>query len=36
MYIKDDIIKGDKFDHRLYLMQLVKAKNFLKLNAQEG
>ena len=37
MYIKDNIIKGDKFDHRLYLMQEVKAKYFLKLNFdQEG
>ena len=32
MYIKDKIIKGDKIDHRLYLLQQIKAKYFLKLN----
>ena len=28
MYIKDNIIKGDKIDMRLYLLQVVKAKYF--------
>ena len=32
MYIKDNIVKGDKIDYRLYLLQQIKAKNFLKLN----
>ena len=32
MYIKDKIIKGDKIDYHLYLLQEVKAKYFLKLN----
>ena len=32
MYIKDNISKGSKIDNRLYLMQEVKAKYFLKLN----
>ena len=32
MYVKDNIIKGDKIDHRLYLLQQIKAKYFLKLN----
>ena len=37
MYIKDNISKGSKIDHRLYLLQEVKAKYFLKLkNDQEG
>ena len=36
MYLRENIIKGDKTDHRLYLMQEVKAKHFLKLNGQEG
>ena len=31
MYIKDNIIKSDKIDHHLYLLQ-VKANYFLKLN----
>ena len=36
-YITDNIIKGDKIDHRLYLLQQIKAKFFLKLNnGQEG
>ena len=30
MYIKDNIIKGDKIDMRLYLLQEIKAKYFLK------
>ena len=32
MYVKDKIIKGDKIDYLLYLLQEVKAKYFLKLN----
>ena len=32
MYIKDNIIKGDKIDHHLYLLQEVKANYFLTLN----
>ena len=32
MYIKDNISKGSKIDNRLYLMQEIKAKYFLKLN----
>ena len=34
MYIKDNIIKGDKIDHRL--LQQIKAYQFLKLNGQQG
>ena len=33
MYLSENIMKGDKIDHRLYLMQEVKAKYFMKLNA---
>ena len=36
MYCSENRSKGDKNDHRLYLMQEVKAKYFLKLNDQEG
>ena len=36
MYIRENIIKGDKINHYLYLLQEVKAKYFLKLNGQEG
>ena len=36
MYIKDNIIKSDKIDNRLYLLQEVKAKYFMKLNVEEG
>ena len=37
MYIKDNISKGYKIDHRLYLLQQIKAKYFLKINNdQEG
>ena len=36
MYIKDNISKGSKIDHRLYLMQEVEAYQFIKLNAEEG
>ena len=32
MYIKENIIKGDKINLYLYLLQEVKAKYFLKLN----
>ena len=32
MYIKDNISKGSKIDNRLYLLQQIKAKYFLKLN----
>ena len=32
MYIRDNIIKSDKIDTRLYLMQEVKTKYFVKLN----
>ena len=35
MYIKDNISKGSKIDHRLYLLQEVKAKSFLKINNDE-
>ena len=36
VYIKENIIKGDKIDMRLYLLQEVKANYFLKLNVEEG
>ena len=37
MYKKDNIIKSDKIDHHLFLLQEVKAKYFLKINNdQEG
>ena len=36
MYCSENISKSDKIDSRLYLMQEVKAKCFLKLNVQEG
>ena len=36
MYVKDNIIKGDKIDMRLYLLQEIKAYQFLRLNGQEG
>ena len=36
MYVKDTIIKGDKIDMRLYLLQEIKADRFLKINGQEG
>ena len=35
MYVKDNIIKCDKIDYRIYLLQEVKARYFLKLN-EEG
>ena len=30
--MKDNLIKGDKIDHRLYLLQQIKAKYFMKIN----
>ena len=36
MYCSENISKGDKIDIRLYLLQEVKAKYFMKLNGQEG
>ena len=36
MYVKRNIIKGDKVDYHLYLLQEVKANYFLKINGQEG
>ena len=36
MYIKDNISKGSKIDHRLYLLQQIKANYFVKLSDQEG
>ena len=36
MYVKDNLIKGEKIDMRLYLLQEIKANYFRKLNAQEG
>ena len=36
MYAKDNIIKGDRIDMRLYLLQEIKTNYFMKLNAQEG
>ena len=35
MYFSENISKGDTFDHRLYLMQEIKAYQFIKLN-EEG
>ena len=32
MYFSENIAKADKTDHRLYLLQQIKAKNFLNLN----
>ena len=32
MYMKDNLIKGDKIDHRLFLLQQIKAKYFMKIN----
>ena len=32
IYVKNNFIKGDKIDHRLYLMQEIKAYQFIKLN----
>ena len=36
MYVKENIIKGDKNDYHLYLLQEVEANYFFKLNAKEG
>ena len=36
IYLKDNIIKSDKIDNGIYLMQEVKAYQFIKLNGQEG
>ena len=35
MYMKDNISKCSKIDHRLYLLQQIKAKYFTKLNGYE-
>ena len=35
MYMIDNLVKGDKIDNRLYLLQQIKAKHFMKLNVQE-
>ena len=35
MYIKQNITKGSEIDHRFYLMQEIKAKDFIRLN-EEG
>ena len=34
MYVKDNIIKGDKIDMRLYLLQEIEAHQFIKLNEE--
>ena len=34
LYVKDFIIKGGKIDMRLYLLQEVKATNFLRSNEE--
>ena len=36
MYVKDNNIKGDKIDMRIYLLQETKAVYFMKINSQEG
>ena len=36
MYVTDNIVKGDKIDIRLYLLQEIKVYQFSKLNDQEG
>ena len=36
MYVRDHIIKGDKVDERLYLLQEIKGIFFMKLYGQEG
>ena len=35
MYMKDNLVKGDKNDNRFYLLQQIKVKYFMKLNVQE-
>ena len=36
MYCSENFSKGDKIDHRLYLMQEIKAYQFIRINVQEG
>ena len=36
IFVKDYIIKGDKNDTRLYLLQEIKENYFMKLNAEDG
>ena len=36
MNIKDNINQSDKIDYRLYLLQEIKAYQFIKINGQEG
>ena len=36
MYVKDNIIKGDEIDMRLYFLQEIKSNCFLKINVEEG
>ena len=36
MYSNENISKNDKIDYHLYLLQEVKAKDFMKLHGQEG
>ena len=36
IYVKDSIIKGDKIDMRLYLLQEVRGNYSMKLNVEEG
>ena len=36
MYVKEKIIKGDRIDMRLYLLQEIKGNYFMKLNDQKG
>ena len=36
MYSTENNLKGSKIDHRLYLLQQIKANYFMKLNDQEG
>ena len=36
MYVKDNIIKGDKIDMRIYLLQEIKSSYFMNLNVEEG
>ena len=35
MYIKDNLIKGDKINHQLHLLQQTNAKYFMKLDVKE-
>ena len=36
MFLNDNSYKGSKIDHRLYIMQEVKANNFLKLKEESS